>query len=135
MFQRLFTAQIIENLSMDCNRTPSSHIIKLPPGCREGITGKDTLDIGQCSDEPCSQSSSLSQTCTGNEDCCCGPRGKDYQEKLLITCGYGDSATEMTFYRVKECGCSSYVKRETVIKGEQIAITFNANVFHCLNHN
>ena len=120
MFQRLFTAQIIENLSMDCNRTPSSHIIKLPPGCNEGFTGKNNLDIGQCSNEPCSQNSSLSQTCAGNEDCRCGPRGKDYQERVLITCDGQNS--EMMFYRVKECGCSSYVKRETVIKGEQLVI-------------
>ncbi|XP_020605848.1 cartilage intermediate layer protein 1-like isoform X2 [Orbicella faveolata] len=110
--------KIKEEILDTCNRTPSSHIIKLPPGCREGYSGKNTLDIGQCSDEPCSQISSLSQTCAVNEDCCCRPRGKDYQERVLITCG--GSFSEMIFYRVKECGCSSCVKREAVIKGEVV---------------
>ena len=41
----------------------------------------------------------------------------------------------MIFYRVKECGCSSCVKRETVIKGEQLVITFIVTVFDSLNHN
>lgn len=115
-----------------CNRTPRSHVIKLPPGCREGISDKNTVDIGQCSDEPCSQNSSLSQTCTAKEDCCCGPRGKEYQERVYIFCG--DSYSDMVFYRIKECGCSACVKRETVIKGERLLITVSVTLFDCLNY-
>ena len=115
-----------------CSRTPSSHIIKLPEGCTERRTGKNALDVGQCSGEPCSQSSSLSQTCTGKEDCCCGPRGKEYQDRVFITCG--GSHSEMIFYRIKECTCSVCVNRETVIKGERLLISVSITVFDCLNY-
>lgn len=115
-----------------CNRTPSSHIIKLPPGCTESNSDKNTLDIGQCSDESCSQNSSISQTCTAKEDCCCGPRGKEYQERVYIFCG--QSYSDMVFYRIKECGCSACVKRETVIKGERLLITVSVTLFDCLKY-
>ena len=98
-------------------------------------TSEETLDVGQCSHEPCSQRSSFSgQTCGVKEDCCCSPRSDRRSEKVVISC-FDDAMSEMVFLRVKECGCSSCVKRETVIKGEQLVITVNVTVFDCLNHN
>ena len=108
----LYTEEILDT----CNRTPRSHIIKLPPGCKVTSTGEDTLDVGQCSDEPCSQSSSFSKTCGRKEDCCCGPVDEEDQERVVINCGR--SFNDMVFHRVSECGCSTCAKKETVLKGE-----------------
>ncbi|KAL9953643.1 hypothetical protein ACROYT_G041093 [Oculina patagonica] len=111
--------KIQEEILDTCNRTPRSHIIKLPPGCKVKGTGKDTVDIGQCSNEPCSQSSSFSDTCGAREDCCCSPMGDEHQEKIVVSCGGGYQ--DVVFNRVSECGCSTCDKRETVIKGEVVS--------------
>lgn len=108
----VYTEEILDT----CNRTPSSHIIQLPLGCTVRGTDEETLDVGQCSDEPCSQKSSFSQTCGVKEDCCCSPRGEEYQERVVISC-IDDVMNEMVLFRIKECGCSTCTKRETVFKG------------------
>ncbi|XP_078344733.1 cartilage intermediate layer protein 1-like [Oculina patagonica] len=110
--------KVQEEILDTCNRTPRSHVIKLPPGCKVASTGEDTLDIGQCSDEPCSQTSSLSHSCGAKEDCCCGPVSEDHQERIVVNCGV--SYNDMVFYRLKGCGCGTCAKRETVIKGEVV---------------
>ena len=101
-------------------------MIQLPLGCTDKSTGKNTLDVGRCSEEPCSQSTSFSQSCGRKEDCCCGPRGEDYREAVEIDCG-GSSGHNMggVFYRIKECGCSTCVKQETVLQGNML-------LFSCL---
>ncbi|KAL9958321.1 hypothetical protein ACROYT_G035323 [Oculina patagonica] len=110
--------KVQEEILDTCNRTPRSHVIKLPPGCKVASTGEDTLDIGQCSEEPCSQSPSLSDSCGAKEDCCCGPVSEDHQERIVVNCGV--SYNDMVFYRLKGCGCGTCAKRETVIKGEVV---------------
>ncbi len=88
------------------------------------------MDIGQCSDEPCSQSSSFSDTCGAREDCCCSPMGDEHQEKIVVSCGGGYQ--DVVFNRVSECGCSTCDKRETVIKGEPFPVFTNVTVLGCL---
>ncbi|KAJ7374297.1 hypothetical protein OS493_007382 [Desmophyllum pertusum] len=107
-----------EEILDTCNRTPSSDIIQLPPGCKVKDTGENTLDVGQCSGEPCSQRSKFSQTCGSKEDCCCGPRADDYQE-IDVICGVWNFI-KMVFYIVKECRCSTCLKRETLLKGDVV---------------
>ena len=85
-------------------------------------TEENVLDVGQCSDEPCSQRSSFNQSCGGKDDCCCGPKPIEYQEKVMISCYvmFGDyrySWDAVELYRVKECGCGSCLKQNTVIEG------------------
>ena len=110
-----------------CNRTPSSHIIQLPRGCTVLGTNEETLDVGQCSHEPCSQRSTFSRlTCGVKEDCCCSPRGLRYQERVVIDC-YDDARAGMIVYRVKECGCSTCIKRETILTGE---LLFNPRFYY-----
>ena len=107
----------VDEILDTCNRTPSRHIIQLPPGCKVKDTGENTLDIGQCSDDPCSRSSSFNQTCGGKEDCCCGPRkGAEYQERILLSCV--DGSSEIAFHRVKECRCTTCVLKTTILKGK-----------------
>ena len=100
-------------------------MIQLPEGCVVKSTGENVLDVGQCSDEPCSKRSSFNQSCGGEEDCCCGPKPIEYQEKVMITCGvtlqyYSWDAAEL--YRVKECGCGSCLKQKTVIEGYRFLV-------------
>lgn len=117
--------KIKENLLDTCNRTPRSHLIQLPDACMVKSTGENVLDVGQCSDEPCSQRSSFNQSCGGKDDCCCGPKPIEYQEKVMISCYvmFGDyrySWDAVELYRVKECGCGSCLKQNTVIEGQVI---------------
>ena len=103
-----------------CNRTPRSHVIKLPQYCTVQSTGQKVLDVGKCSDGPCSPSLSFNHSCGGDEDCCCGPKGGDYLEAVTIGCAERPPLVNrlMEFYRIRECGCSPCLKRKTVIEGQ-----------------
>ena len=105
-----------------CSPTPKSHIIQLLPTCRVQKTGQNFLDVGKCSDGPCPQSSSFNQSCgRGKEYCCCGPKGDEYLEGVLIECSTSydpQPVSLMEVYRVKECACFVCTETEGVIKGE-----------------
>lgn len=99
-----------------CSPTPRSHIIQLPKQCTVQSTGENFLDIGKCSDGPCLGSSSFNQSCPGNkEDCCCGPKGDEYQERVVISCRYESDTFELS--RVTECGCSTCSRQKSFMKG------------------
>ena len=57
----------------------------------------------------------------GKEYCCCGPKGDEYLEGVLIECSTSydpQPVSLMEVYRVKECACSVCTETESVIKGE-----------------
>ena len=75
--------------------------------------------MGKC-DGLCTQRSSFNQSCGGKEECCCGPKGDEYLERVLIDCStpnHPQPWSLMEVYRVKECGCSACVEQESVITG------------------
>ena len=94
-------------------------------------TGQNFLDVGKC-EGLCAQRSSFNQSCGGKGECCCGPKGEEYLERVLIDCSpsnYTKPWSLMEVYRVKECGCSACIEQETVITGGIISFYFYSDRF------